>query len=148
MIFEIIIFFALFVGVDQVDFNLYPDKELQKQWLRYYLNEYIGEENVQDHIINKLYVQANQFALAAHLFWGIWCLIQVEYSNIDFDFVKYVTEVSLLSKIFYFFRFLGTHLRNWVNILIEKRNFYYWSYQGDREILIKRHSTLLCTFLL
>ncbi|KAI4458990.1 choline/ethanoalamine kinase [Holotrichia oblita] len=84
--------FAEFIGVDKVDFNLYPNKELQRYWLRHYLNEYLGEENVTNAIIDKLYVEVNQFALASNLFWGIWCLIQVEYSNIDFDFVKYASE--------------------------------------------------------
>ncbi|KRT82156.1 phosphotransferase [Oryctes borbonicus] len=84
--------FAEFIGVEEVDSSLYPNKELQMDWLRHYLNEYVGEENVTEFLIEKLYVEVNQFALASNMFWGIWCLIQVEYSYIDFDFVKYASE--------------------------------------------------------
>uniref|UniRef100_A0A673IBP7 ethanolamine kinase n=1 Tax=Sinocyclocheilus rhinocerous TaxID=307959 RepID=A0A673IBP7_9TELE len=39
--------------------------------------------------VEVLYVQVNRFALASHFFWGLWALIQAQYSTIDFDFLGY-----------------------------------------------------------
>ncbi|XP_055843001.1 ethanolamine kinase [Episyrphus balteatus] len=81
--------FAEFAGVDEVDYKRYPSKEFQLNWLRTYLESYLGTSQVSDEQVETLYVQVNQFALAAHFFWTIWALIQAEYSTIDFDFVDY-----------------------------------------------------------
>uniref|UniRef100_V5GUQ1 ethanolamine kinase n=1 Tax=Anoplophora glabripennis TaxID=217634 RepID=V5GUQ1_ANOGL len=81
--------FAEFVGIGaDLDYSLYPDKELQTDWIRTYLAEYHGREPKEEEV-EKLYVQANQFVLAAHLFWGIWALIQAEHSYIDFEYMEY-----------------------------------------------------------
>ncbi|KAM4749526.1 ethanolamine kinase 1 [Rhinophrynus dorsalis] len=85
--------FNEFAGVNEVDYDLYPGRELQMQWLRSYLeayNEYKGfSTDVTDKEVETLYVQVNQFALASHFFWGLWALIQSKYSKIDFDFLGY-----------------------------------------------------------
>lgn len=81
--------FAEFAGVDEVDYKRYPSKEFQLKWLRTYLEAYLETSDVSDEQVERLYVQVNQFALAAHFFWTIWALIQAEYSTIDFDFVDY-----------------------------------------------------------
>lgn len=100
--------FAEFAGVDVVDYTRYPSREFQMRWLRVYLENFRGlrrrnvendmgmememeneeEEHVNEADIERLYVQVNQFALAAHFFWTIWSLVQAEYSTIDFDYVE------------------------------------------------------------
>ncbi|KAG8438548.1 hypothetical protein GDO86_004929 [Hymenochirus boettgeri] len=85
--------FNEFAGVNEVDYTLYPSRELQLQWLQSYLEaykEYKGfSADVTEKEVETLYVQVNQFALASHFFWGLWALIQAKYSKIDFDFLGY-----------------------------------------------------------
>ncbi|XP_068134086.1 ethanolamine kinase 1 [Hyperolius riggenbachi] len=85
--------FNEFAGVNEVDYNLYPDRALQMQWLRAYLEAYKEYKGFSSEVTEKeveiLYVQVNQFALASHFFWGLWALIQSKYSKIDFDFLGY-----------------------------------------------------------
>ncbi|XP_055389828.1 ethanolamine kinase [Condylostylus longicornis] len=83
--------FAEFTGieVDEIDYKRYPSKEFQFEWLEVYLKSYLEITEVPKQNIEKLYIESNQFALAAHLFWAIWGLVQAENSKIDFDFVKY-----------------------------------------------------------
>nr|XP_033807467.1 ethanolamine kinase 1 isoform X3 [Geotrypetes seraphini] len=80
-------------GLNEVDYSLFPDRALQEQWLRSYLEaykEYKGfDKDVSEKEVEVLYVQVNQFALASHFFWGLWALIQAKYSTIDFDFLGY-----------------------------------------------------------
>ncbi|XP_067914996.1 ethanolamine kinase 1 isoform X2 [Heterodontus francisci] len=85
--------FNEFAGVNEVDYSLYPDKNVQLQWLKSYLEalkEYKGlSAEVTDKEVEVLYFQVNLFALASHFFWGLWALIQAKYSTIDFDFLGY-----------------------------------------------------------
>ncbi|XP_019865531.1 ethanolamine kinase [Aethina tumida] len=86
--FDIANHFAEFAGVDEVDYSKYPNKELQYDWLTTYLKEYNNRvPSISE--VDRLYVQVNQFALMAHVFWGIWSLLQAEHSDIDFDFMDY-----------------------------------------------------------
>uniref|UniRef100_A0A8C1HM57 ethanolamine kinase n=1 Tax=Cyprinus carpio carpio TaxID=630221 RepID=A0A8C1HM57_CYPCA len=83
--------FNEFAGMSEPDFNLYPSREMQLDWLHTYLQAYKlstkkGEE-VSRHELETLYVQVNKFALASHFFWGFWALIQAKYSTIEFDFL-------------------------------------------------------------
>uniref|UniRef100_A0A8C9VI62 ethanolamine kinase n=1 Tax=Scleropages formosus TaxID=113540 RepID=A0A8C9VI62_SCLFO len=85
--------FNEFAGLNEVDYSLYPERDLQLQWLRAYLEAYkeykgLGAE-VSQAEVEVLYVQVNNFALASHFFWGLWALIQAQYSTIDFDFLGY-----------------------------------------------------------
>lgn len=72
-------------GLDITNFDGFPSKELQIDWLRYYLNEFNAREST-DEEIEQLYVEVNQFVLVSHIFWGLWSFIQAEHSYIDFDF--------------------------------------------------------------
>ncbi|EDW37872.1 GL21336 [Drosophila persimilis] len=81
--------FAEMCGVDEVDYTRYPKREFQLQWLRVYLEEYLQRPNIQSAEVDWLYVQVNQFALASHIFWTVWSLLQAEHSTIDFDYVGY-----------------------------------------------------------
>ncbi|XP_017787130.1 PREDICTED: ethanolamine kinase [Nicrophorus vespilloides] len=80
--------FSEFVGLDSIDYAKYPGKEFQYAWLKEYLTVFKKGE-VSDEDVERLYVQVNQFALASHVFWGVWALIQAEHSYIDFDFMGY-----------------------------------------------------------
>ncbi|XP_048124431.1 ethanolamine kinase 1 [Alosa alosa] len=85
--------FNEFAGLSDVDYSLYPGRCLQLQWLRAYLEAYKEHKGqgglVTDTEVEVLYVQVNRFALASHFFWGLWALIQAQYSTIDFDFLGY-----------------------------------------------------------
>lgn len=56
-------------GVNEVDYNLYPDRSLQLQWLRSYLEAYKEckgfSGDVSEKEVEVLYVQVNQFALVS-----------------------------------------------------------------------------------
>ncbi|XP_077582142.1 ethanolamine kinase 2 isoform X1 [Stigmatopora nigra] len=85
--------FNEFAGMAELDYGLYPSREMQMEWLRFYLQSYKlftkKTEEVSDTELETLYVQVNKFALASHLFWAFWALIQAKYSSIDFDFLGY-----------------------------------------------------------
>ncbi|XP_016976738.1 ethanolamine kinase isoform X1 [Drosophila rhopaloa] len=81
--------FAEMCGVDEVDYSRYPKREFQLKWLRVYLEEYLQRSHIQSQEVELLYVQVNQFALASHIFWTVWSLLQAEHSTIDFDYVGY-----------------------------------------------------------
>uniref|UniRef100_A0A8C0BMR3 ethanolamine kinase n=1 Tax=Buteo japonicus TaxID=224669 RepID=A0A8C0BMR3_9AVES len=71
--------FNEFAGVNEVDYSLYPNRKLQEQWLRSYLEAYkeykgFGTE-VSEKEVEVLYVQVNQFALQQVAFrFGFGCL--------------------------------------------------------------------------
>ncbi|PNX92790.1 putative ethanolamine kinase A-like protein, partial [Trifolium pratense] len=44
---------------------------------------------VPENDLKTLYVEANIYALASHLFWSLWGLIQAKMSPIDFDYLDY-----------------------------------------------------------
>ncbi|XP_030379490.1 ethanolamine kinase [Scaptodrosophila lebanonensis] len=81
--------FAEMCGIDEVDYTRYPKREFQLKWLRVYLESYLQRSNIESDEVEKLYIQVNQFALAAHIFWTVWSLLQAEHSTIDFDYVDY-----------------------------------------------------------
>ncbi|XP_053362551.1 ethanolamine kinase 1 [Clarias gariepinus] len=85
--------FNEFAGVDNVDYSLYPSRELQWDWLSSYLQSLRTNSRVESHVtqgdVNTLYIQVCKFTLVAHLNWGMWALLQAKYSTINFDFLKY-----------------------------------------------------------
>ncbi|NXQ55406.1 EKI2 kinase, partial [Anthoscopus minutus] len=102
--------FNEFAGVKEVDYGLYPSKEMQLQWLHSYLQAYKeltqghpgdtqghpgdtqghpGDTQVSKEELETLYVQVNKFSLASHFLWACWGLIQHKYSTIDFNFLRY-----------------------------------------------------------
>ncbi|KAG7329451.1 hypothetical protein KOW79_007625 [Hemibagrus wyckioides] len=85
--------FNEFAGVNDVDYSLYPSRELQCDWLTVYLQNVRINSRVDSQItqreVNTLYVQVCKFSLASHLSWGLWSLLQARYSKINFNFLKY-----------------------------------------------------------
>ncbi|XP_063128534.1 ethanolamine kinase 2 isoform X1 [Rattus norvegicus] len=84
--------FNEFAGVNEVDYCRYPAREIQLQWLRYYLEAQKGTA-ASPREVERLYAQVNKFALASHFFWALWALIQNQYSTINFDFLRCVWGV-------------------------------------------------------
>ncbi|XP_041504584.1 ethanolamine kinase 2 isoform X2 [Microtus oregoni] len=80
--------FNEFAGVNEVDYCRYPAREIQLQWLNYYLEAQKGTAATPREV-ERLYAQVNKFALASHFFWALWALIQNQYSTISFDFLRY-----------------------------------------------------------
>ncbi|KAJ3602972.1 hypothetical protein NHX12_030716 [Muraenolepis orangiensis] len=81
--------FNEFAGMSELDYGLYPSREMQLEWLQVYLKAFRNTEQVSARDLETLYVQVNKFALASHFFWGFWALIQAKYSSISFDFLGY-----------------------------------------------------------
>lgn len=84
--------FCEFAGIEEpVDYSLFPTPDFQRRWLRCYLSEAnaVAQEDVSDDDVQALFVEANQFALAAHVFWGLWGLVQASISDIHFDYMGY-----------------------------------------------------------
>lgn len=87
--------FNEFAGVNDVNYNLYPSQELQRDWLTAYLESYkhsTGREvTVTEAEVTQLHIQVCKFSLASNFFWGLWAILQSHYSSIDFDFQRYAT---------------------------------------------------------
>jgi ethanolamine kinase len=87
--------FCEFAGINEpVDYDRYPSEAVQYKWIRYYLQECAkikgGDPNaLTEREVRRLYVEANKYALAAHLFWTVWALVQAAQSSIDFDYIEY-----------------------------------------------------------
>ncbi|KAF8400669.1 hypothetical protein HHK36_013969 [Tetracentron sinense] len=79
--------FNEYAGFD-CDYNLYPDKDEQYHFIRHYLQPDKPQE-VSDKDLEVLYIEANTFMLASHLYWALWGLIQAKMSPIDFDYLGY-----------------------------------------------------------
>jgi len=79
--------FCEWAGFD-LKYENYPNKAQQLRFLTSYHKTLFGSEPTENEL-NKLYVEANKFALAAHFFWGTWALVQGHISDIDFDFIEY-----------------------------------------------------------
>ncbi|XP_010250052.1 PREDICTED: probable ethanolamine kinase isoform X1 [Nelumbo nucifera] len=79
--------FNEYAGFD-CDYNLYPDKDEQYHFFRHYLQPENPEE-VSVKYLEVLYVETTSFALASHLYWALWALIQAKVSPVDFDYLGY-----------------------------------------------------------
>ena len=101
--FDIANHFCEFAGVDTFNPSLYPNKEFQIRWLRHYLEALFAlkgrplltasiEKPSTEKEVENLYNQVNQFSMAAHLYWGLWAVVQSEHSTINFDFLGYAIQ--------------------------------------------------------
>ncbi|XP_031250822.1 probable ethanolamine kinase [Pistacia vera] len=79
--------FSEYAGYD-CDYSLYPNTDEQYHFFRHYLRPDKPDE-VSDEDLEALYVEANTFMLASHIFWALWALIQAKMSPIDFDYLGY-----------------------------------------------------------
>ncbi|XP_074660055.1 ethanolamine kinase 1-like isoform X2 [Tubulanus polymorphus] len=86
--------FCEWAGLDVVDYDKLPKKDEQLPWLRKYLEykhdiEGRSDAPITEELVETLYEQVQVFMLMAHLFWGMWAVIQAAHSTLDFDFLDY-----------------------------------------------------------
>jgi len=67
----------------------YPTKQQQEHLARAYLG---GGEDAREEEVERLVFEMKEYALASHLLWGVWGLLQSKLSTIDFDFVEYTRQ--------------------------------------------------------
>ncbi|XP_059482907.1 ethanolamine kinase [Neocloeon triangulifer] len=84
--------FNEFAGLSNVDYNLYPDEDFQRAWIKVYLSEFNSSAEVKEEEIQELYILVNKFALTSHFLWATWAFVQAEHSTIDFDYLKYASD--------------------------------------------------------
>lgn len=71
-------------------FENYPNKHQQYNFCQAYLQ--VHQQSTSDAEIQSLCNEANQYAQASHLFWGLWGYMQASQSVIDFDFMGYANS--------------------------------------------------------
>eukprot|EP00878_Enallax_costatus_P046645 GHUV01056890.1.p1 GENE.GHUV01056890.1~~GHUV01056890.1.p1 ORF type:complete len:271 (+),score=63.88 GHUV01056890.1:192-1004(+) len=74
------------------DYTRYPNKEQQELFFRHYLaadNGTAADTPLPSDQLDRLSAEANVWALASHLYWGIWALIQACHSPMDFDYIQF-----------------------------------------------------------
>ncbi|KAJ0397663.1 hypothetical protein ATCC90586_005648 [Pythium insidiosum] len=83
----------------EMDLALYPGPEKQFEFFRGYMGVAAPEllRSLEANQESKaffyaLYPFVNQYALASHLFWGFWAVVQSAHSKIDFDFLDYAKK--------------------------------------------------------
>ncbi|XP_041365551.1 ethanolamine kinase 1-like [Gigantopelta aegis] len=86
--------FNEYAGIDEIDYNLYPNDEYQLSWIRTYLECYkkLTQPScceVTDEEVRNFHLNVQLCSLASHYFWGTWALLQAKYSKIDFDYLGY-----------------------------------------------------------
>lgn len=72
----------------ECDYSLYPDKDSQYHFFRHYLSP-DNPELASESELEAIYVETNCYALASHLYWAFWAIVQAKYSPIDFDYLEY-----------------------------------------------------------
>ncbi|CAM6087517.1 unnamed protein product [Calypogeia fissa] len=79
--------FNEYAGFD-CDYSLYPKKEAQYHFFRHYLHSDSPNKATETEL-ESLYVETNVYALASHLYWAVWAIVQARFSSIDFDYLGY-----------------------------------------------------------
>lgn len=80
--------FCEYAGFD-ADYSKYPVDG--SQFVKSYLEAWHSEEEIDQSAVNRVTKEANFFALAAHLHWVAWALLQAKWSSIDFDYMAYAS---------------------------------------------------------
>ncbi|KAM4617815.1 choline kinase alpha-like isoform 1-T1 [Discoglossus pictus] len=78
----------------KASFSKYPSKKQQLHFITSYLAEFQpGFENISNEerskMENEMLIEINRFALASHLFWGLWSIVQAKISSIEFGYMEY-----------------------------------------------------------
>jgi len=72
----------------ELDYQHFPNATIRKNFLTYYLKEYLGGEPKEEEI-NSIMDEVDRFVAGSHFMWGIWALVQAEHSDIEFDYLEY-----------------------------------------------------------
>jgi ethanolamine kinase len=103
--FDIANHFCEYAGF-QCDYSKFPSKKSQMEWFAVYLRQLKNagssansSAKVKDpssdlpdpskEELEAMYREVSLFTLASHFFWGLWALIQAQYSDINFDYMAY-----------------------------------------------------------
>lgn len=81
--------FCEYAGFD-CDYEKYPDNQTVGSFIRSYLTA-AAATNVSDDDVMRGVAEANVYALAAHMYWGTWAILQARWSEIEFDYMQYST---------------------------------------------------------
>lgn len=83
--------FCEFAGFDYGKIrDKYPNKAQQYHFFHAYLSYAKGSSAViANSELDAMFVEVNKYALASHLFWGLWAVVQASVSKIDFDYMEY-----------------------------------------------------------
>jgi len=86
----------------KVDFNLYPNKDQQINFLSSYIDVMIPiqdqsvphingitNDTCREELINQIMKEANYFALASHFFWALWSINMATSTAIKFGYMEY-----------------------------------------------------------
>jgi ethanolamine kinase len=81
--------FVEYAGVENADFTLYPTRDEQKSWLKFYFQTRpMNEQMINDDLCHLI----DQFSALSHLMWGLWALVQSRLSQLDFDYIHYAKQ--------------------------------------------------------
>lgn len=83
--------FCEWAGFD-CDYRRYPGREQQVAWLTNYYRAFTGGTDPTAKELEALLREASIFALASHLYWGLWGLVQASFSDIPFDYMGYAIK--------------------------------------------------------
>lgn len=72
--------------------EVYPNKAAQYNFFEAYLTQLKGGRRVTNEELDAMYVECNKYALASHLYWGLWAVVQASISVIDFDYMEYAGQ--------------------------------------------------------
>ncbi|CAG9467460.1 unnamed protein product [Pedinophyceae sp. YPF-701] len=75
-----------YAGFD-LEWERFPARDKQEVFVREYLSA--GGAAPERRDVERLVREANVYALASHLFWGYWAILQARWSQIDFDYMSY-----------------------------------------------------------
>eukprot|EP00249_Psilotum_nudum_P019045 c27071_g1_i1 orf=658-1773(-) len=102
--------FAEYAGFE-CDYSLYPGRDAQYHFFRHYICPSNPQEVLQDEL-EQLYVETNFYALASHLFWSLWAIVQAKFSSIDFDYLDYFFQryKEYTRRKFEFFSLVNSYL--------------------------------------
>lgn len=90
--FDISNHFNEYAGTEVFDFDNCPDEKYRRWWLVQYLSEFLETNNPDTTTIDKWMADVDAMAPLSHLLWGTWALVQLEKSEIDFDYGAYAVD--------------------------------------------------------
>ncbi|KAJ0579021.1 putative phosphotransferase with an alcohol group as acceptor [Helianthus annuus] len=73
-----------------LDYNKYPDLEERQRFVKSYLSSTGNQPS--DAEVDQLIDDVERYALANHLFWGLWAIISGYVTHIEFDYIEYAKQ--------------------------------------------------------
>jgi ethanolamine kinase len=89
--FDIANHFCEWAGFDCNYDLLISARVAQENWLRAYYEAYYSKQCSRA-ALDEMLEEVEYFALASHLYWGLWGLVQASFSDIPFDYMTYAVK--------------------------------------------------------